>query len=214
MLTTILWDHDGVLVDTEHLYFRATAEVLARAGVTLTREQYRQFHLVESRGSWHLAGHLSAAAVTRMRDERNALYTAMVAEGDVVVPGALELLARLKPHYRMAVVTSSRRAPFEAIHRTTGLFDLVEFVLAREDYGESKPDPVPYLTAVARLGVAKENCVVVEDSRRGLLAAQAAGLRCWMVYSEMTVGLSFDGAERQFATLADVGAALLAVSAK
>ena len=144
-----------------------------------------------------------------MRDERNALYTAMVTAGDVVVPGALDLLKRLKPHYRMAVVTSSWRAHFGAIHRNTNLFELVEFVLAREDYGESKPDPEPYLTAVARLGVAKEDCIVVEDSRRGLLAAQAAGLRCWIVYSEITAGLSFDGAERQFETLADVGAALL-----
>lgn len=209
MIDTILWDHDGVLVSTEHLYFQATAETLAEVGVTLTLQQYQQFHLVESRGSWHLAGHLSQAEVDRMRRQRIARYIEMLTTGDVLVPGAIDLLKRLKPHYRMAVVTSSLREPFNAIHRTSGLNDLVEFVLTNEDYGASKPDPEPYLTAVARLGVAKENCLVVEDTTRGLTAARAAGLRCWIIRSDITAGLDFTGAERQFDSLAEVGEVLL-----
>jgi HAD superfamily hydrolase (TIGR01509 family) len=209
MIDTILWDHDGVLVNTEHLYFQATAETLALVGVTLTLQQYQQFHLVESHGSWHLAEHLSAAEVNRLRRERYAHYMELLTSSDVLVPGAIDLLKRLKPRYRMAVVTSSLREPFDAIHRTSGLRDLVEFVLTNEDYGASKPDPEPYLTAVARLGVAKENCLVVEDSTRGLMAAQAAGLRCWIIRSDITAGLDFAGAERQFDTLAEVGEALL-----
>ncbi len=211
MLNTILWDHDGVLVDTEALYFRATREVLAQVGVDLTAEQYRQFLLVESRGAWHLAEErgVSEAEVKQLQRERNARYLQLVSEGDVVVPGAIALLEHLRPHYRMAIVTSCRREHFDAIHRHTGIPDLVEFVLAREDYGESKPDPEPYLAAVARMGVAKRDCVVVEDSLRGLMAAKAAGLTCWIVHSAMTAGLSFDGADRQFETLAEVGEALL-----
>jgi HAD superfamily hydrolase (TIGR01509 family) len=210
MIDTILWDHDGVLVNTEHLYFQATAEALAQAGVTLTLKQYQQFHLVESRGSWHLAPHLSKAEEARLRRERNARYVEMLTARDVLVPGALDLIKRLKTRYRMAVVTSSLREPFDAIHRTSGLRDLVAFVLTEEDYSAAKPDPEPYLTAVARFGTAKENCLVVEDSTRGLMAARAAGLRCWIIRSTMTAGLDFAGADRQFDTLADVGKALLA----
>lgn len=211
MPNTILWDHDGVLVDTEHLYYEATRRVLARVGVDLTLAQYRQHLLIESRGAWHLAEArgVSAAEVARLQAERNALYRDMLCERDVLVPGALELLQRLKPHYRMAVVTSCKRAHFDAIHRASGLRDLVEFVLVREDYGESKPHPEPYLTAVKRFDAAKADCLVVEDSPRGLAAARAAGLSCWIVASEMTRGLSFVGAERQFETLAEVGEALL-----
>jgi HAD superfamily hydrolase (TIGR01509 family) len=211
-MTTILWDHDGVLVDTERLYFNATRQVLARVGADLTVELYRQHLLIESRGCWHLAAErgVSEGELDRLRRDRNALYLDLVTKDDVVVPGALELLRSLKPHYRMAIVTSTQRAHFEAIHRRTGLSDLVEFVLAREDYGESKPDPEPYLAAVARMAVAKDDCIVVEDSRRGLVAAHAAGLRCWIVASEMTAGLSFDGADRHFDSLAEVGEALMA----
>lgn len=210
MLKTILWDHDGVLVDTERFYFQATREVLAGVGVALSAEQYRQFLLIESRGAWHLAEErgVTGAALRKLQADRNARYLELIAENDVIIPGALDLLATMKPRARMAIVTSCRRAHFEAIHQTTGISDLVEFVLTREDYGESKPDPEPYLTAVDRLGVAKEACVVVEDSLRGLIAARRAGLRCWIVYSDMTAGLSFDGAERQFGNLADIRAAL------
>jgi HAD superfamily hydrolase (TIGR01509 family) len=212
MRNTILWDHDGVLVDTERLYYRATRQVLARVGVDLTVEQYRQHLLIESRGAWHLATArgVSDAEVEMLQRDRNALYLQMISESNVIVPGALELLQRLRPRTRMAIVTSCRRAHFEAIHRTSGLRDLVEFVLVREDYGESKPHPEPYLTAVKRLDVQKQNCLVVEDSQRGLVAARAAGLRCWIVASEMTKGLCFDGAERQFESLAEVGEALAA----
>lgn len=210
MLNTILWDHDGVLVNTEPLYFRATAETLATAGVTLTLAQYQQFHLVESRGSWHLAGDVGADEIARLRAERIARYTELVTSGDVVVPGAIDLLHRLKRHYRMAVVTSSLRRPFDAIHRVSGLYDQIEFALTREDYRESKPDPEPYRTAMARLGVAPENCVVVEDTARGLMAARAAGIRCWIIDSEIAAGLCFAGAERHFPSLAAVGDALLA----
>lgn len=210
MATAILWDHDGVLVDTERFYFQATREVLARIGITLTADQYRQFLLIESRGAWHLAEEhgVTGEALAALQAERNARYLDLIAANNVIIPGAFELLAAFKPRARMAIVTSCRRAHFEAIHRTTGIKDLVEFVLAREDYGESKPDPEPYLAAVARLGVAIEDCVVIEDSQRGLIAAQRAGLRCWIVESEMTAGLSFDGAERHFANLAGVREAL------
>lgn len=213
MLRAILWDHDGVLVDTERLYFRATRAVLAGAGVALGVQQYRQLLLVEGRGAWHLAAErgVSEAGIAELRRERNERYLKMLLEEDVVVPGVLDLLRRLGQRYRMAVVTSAERVHFDAIHQATGLRDLVEFVLTRQDYGEAKPHPEPYLRAVEKLGLPKEQCLVVEDSERGFRAAEAAGLRCWMVYSEMTSGLAFDDAERHFVSLKDLGEVLLAL---
>lgn len=211
MPKAILWDHDGVLVDTEKLYFLSTREVLARAGVDLTAAQYRQYLLAESRGAWHLAEErgISKDEVEELRRDRNRLYQKMVGERDVIIPGAVALLQKLRPHYRMAIVTSCTRANFAAIHRNSPIPGLVEFVLVREDYAESKPDPEPYLLAMKRMGVMPGDCLVIEDSKRGLIAAKAAGIACWIVRSEMTEGLDLDGADRYFDTLADVGAALL-----
>ena len=76
MIEAILWDNDGVLVDTEHLYFQATQQVMASAGVELTEALYIEHFLVEGRGAWHLLEERGATAadVGRLRDERNELY--------------------------------------------------------------------------------------------------------------------------------------------
>ncbi len=211
MRNAILWDHDGVLVDTEHLYFRATRETLAKVGVSLSVDQYRQLLLVEARGAWHLAEErgVPKTEIERLRAERDSRYLELLEYGDVVVPGALRLLERLRPHYRMAVVTSSKVVHFDAIHRQTGLRELVEFVLTREDYEQSKPHPEPYQRALQKLGVPAADCVAVEDSERGLRSARAAELQCWIIETPMTAGLRFEAAERCFASLAELGSFLL-----
>lgn len=210
MFEALFWDHDGVLVDTEGLYFRATREMLATVGVDLTEPLYRQLFLVEGRGAWHLAEArgVSHDAIAELKLRRSARYTELLVAGDVMIAGARAVVEALRPRFRMAIVTSSHRAHFDAIHRRTGLPALFEFVLAREDYGQSKPHPEPYLTAVARLGLAPERCLVIEDSARGLRAAKAAGLTCWVVPSGLTVASSFDEADRRFDSLTDLAHAL------
>ena len=89
----------------------------------------------------------------------------------------------------MAVVTSSKRAHFNAIHADSQLDQFFEFVLTAEDYDRFKPHPEPYLRAAARLKVEPERCLVIEDTERGVSAAVAAGMRCVALPN----GLSADG---------------------
>lgn len=108
----------------------------------------------------------------------------------------------------MAIVTSSQREPFDCIHRRGGILRHFELVLTREAYARSKPDPEPYLTALSRLGLPADECLVIEDSERGLRAAKAAGLRCWVVPSALTRGSRFEAADRVLADLNELRAAL------
>jgi beta-phosphoglucomutase-like phosphatase (HAD superfamily) len=94
----------------------------------------------------------------------------------------------------MAIVTSSRREHFDIIHEASGLLKYFEFALTDGDYAASKPDPAPYLAAVARSGAQPARCLVVEDSERGLASAAAAGLACVVVPSRLTRGQVFAGA--------------------
>lgn len=91
----------------------------------------------------------------------------------------------------MGVVTSSRRGHFKAAHAHSGMVPYMDFVLTREDYTRSKPDPEPYRTAMERHGLRPEHCIVVEDSERGLASATAAGVNCIVVLSEWTQGGDF-----------------------
>lgn len=214
-IRAIFWDNDGLLVDTERLYFRATADVLAEVGIALDEEAFHRHFLVESAGAWHLASARGASpeTVAHLRSVRNARYADLLQRNDLVVDGAKETLSRLVGRFVMGLVTSSRREHLELIHRSTGLLRLFDFVLAREDYGRSKPDPEPYRLAVARSRALPQDCLVVEDSERGLRAATAAGLRCWVVPNALTRRGEFGAAERVLERVSQVADALLSAPA-
>lgn len=206
----ILFDNDGVLVDTERLYLQATREVLAGAGVTLSDADYVELFLRTARGAWHLIeGPPDEAALAAFRAARDRRYEELIAAGDVLIAGASRCVARLARHYRLAIVTSSDPAPFALAHTRTQLLRHFELVLTREHYRNSKPDPEPYLTAVQRLGVAPQRCLVIEDSERGLRAAKAAGLACWVIPSPLTRGGRFGDADAILDDLAAVSERLL-----
>src|SRR5450432_1212635 len=154
MWDAILFDNDGVLVDTEGLYFRANREVLAGVGVDLDEAAYVELFLREGLGAWHLAearGH-SPASIEALRAARDRRYFELVDEEEILIPGVAELLPRLASRYRLAIVTSSEPAPSPGTHARTGFLPHFELVLSRRDYRKSKPDPDPYRPAVARLG--------------------------------------------------------------
>lgn len=203
---TILWDNDGVLVDTEGLFFRATRTVLLKVGVDLSVEQFIEYSLKRGESAFQLASEsrVSSHQIDDLRAERDRLYAEALSARNCVMEDVEEVFRRLHGHVRMGVVTSSRRTHFDIAHANSGILDFLDFVIAREDYEQSKPHPEPYLTALERHGLRPEQCLAVEDSQRGLAAATAAGLRCIVVPSEWTKQGSFQGAYNILARLRDV----------
>jgi len=208
----ILFDNDGVLVDTEHLYFRANQEALAGVGIQLDADAYVQLFLREGRGAWHLARErgLGPGDIDALRAARDRRYFELVGSADVMIPGVADIVPALARRYRLAIVTSSEKGPFARTHARTGLLEHFELVLAQGDYARGKPEPDPYLRAVERLGVAGDRCLVIEDSERGLRAAKAAGLRCWVIPSGLTAGGRFEKADAVFDSLGAAAVRLLA----
>jgi HAD superfamily hydrolase (TIGR01509 family) len=189
----IFWDNDGVLVDTEHLYFETTRDTLRTVGVDLTDELYVEHFLVQGRGAWHLAEArgVPPETIQALQSERNALYARRLAEAPRLVPGAADVVRSLHGRFVRGIVTSCRPEHFAVIHASTGLLPYFDFVLAHGDYARTKPWPDPYLKAVERSGLPPQACVAVEDSERGLLAARRAGIRCVVIPSSLTRGRRF-----------------------
>ena len=195
MVEAILWDNDGVLVDSERLFFEANRELLASLGAELTPEGFFEWYLLDNCGGWHLLGDPTEAQIELWRAERNRLYSRKLQQaGSLAMPGIGELLTTLAPHYRMGIVTSSYREHFDLIHQDLALTRHFEFILAAEDYSGSKPDPEPYLQGLKRLGLPAHRCLVIEDSPRGLAAANAAGIPCMVLRHPLTRGHDFRGA--------------------
>jgi HAD superfamily hydrolase (TIGR01509 family) len=202
----IFWDNDGVLVETEHLYFQATQHVLASVGIPLTQQDYVELFLVQGRGAWHVAMErgIGPSDIERLRNERNALYGDLLAQAPRLTAGITEVLDALRGKYVMGVVTSSRKDHFDLMHRTTGLLKYFDFVLTASDFSRVKPDPEPYLRAVDRSGVGRESCVAIEDSARGLESATGAGISCIVVPTALTQGSDFAGAHRVLGSIGEI----------
>jgi len=196
-MKAILWDNDGVLVDTERFYFDASRETLARFGVVFDEPTYVDhclrhgascFDLLRSRG-------VGEAAVAAARAGRDARYEELIAEVELI-PGVRETLESLHGRVPMAVVTSSQPHHFDLQHARTGAHRFFEFVLTAADYTHHKPDPEPYLLAASRLGIPPEDCLAVEDTERGLAAATRAGMRCAVIPRWLSAGGNFASAWR------------------
>ncbi len=194
----VLWDNDGVLVETEGLYFDASRRVLADWGIDLTRDQFQEISLRQGRSTLELAIAKGARPdqMDDMRTHRDQLFADLLRAKSPLIPGAREAIQKLHGRVTQGIVTSSRRWHFDVAHRQTGIPALMDFVLTREDYGRSKPDPEPYMAALERFEIDPTQCLVVEDSERGLMAAVAAGLDCVIIQNPWSGTGDFRSAAR------------------
>jgi HAD superfamily hydrolase (TIGR01509 family) len=176
-LRAVLFDMDGLLVDSEPLWFEAECAVMATLGGSWSRADQLEL----TGGSLeHSVAYMRARA---LRPAEPALIgkwlldamAALIAERGVpLMAGAAELLAELAAaRMPTALVTSAQRRIMDAVIASTGLAFAV--TVCAEDVSRGKPDPEPYLRAAAALGQAPAGCVALEDSPRGIAAAQAAG---------------------------------------
>ena len=205
----ILFDHDGVLVDTEFWYYKAGERALADIGFTMDRDQYLR-DMAQGAATWAqaVAAGIDGQTIDRQREVRNAYYQEYLRTEDIEIEGVLETLDILAREYRMAIITTSKRADFALIHEKRPILDYMEFYLAREDYEQAKPHPQPYLRGLERFGATAAETVVVEDSARGLMSALAAGIDCIVVANEFTASHDLSDATAKVAAFRELPSAI------
>jgi HAD superfamily hydrolase (TIGR01509 family) len=198
MIKNIIFDNDGVLVDTEKLFFQACKETLQRVGVELTLELYQDVSLRQGKSSMHVAKNSGKTEdeIQQLRLDRDVVYRELLTSSVTVIAGVMDVLQALHGRVKMGVVTSSPRQHFELIHQQTGITDYLDFVYAQEDFTRLKPFPDPYLLALNEQNLVADETIVIEDTERGLASAMAAGIRCLVLPSEVSNGGDFTGAYR------------------
>ena len=192
----VLWDNDGVLVDTEALFFEVTRTAFKQLGLTLTKEIWSTRYLADGKPSREIALSLGAdlASVDPVLSARNKEYREILSRPPAIRPCVRETLEALFGRVRLAIVTGCDRDQLDRVHASSGLIKYFELVVTSDDCPHPKPDPGLYLTALRSLKVAPEECIALEDSPRGLAAACAAGVACLAVPTELTRSLPFPGA--------------------
>lgn len=183
----VIFDLDGVLIDSEGLYYRAYSDVLAPYGVTVTREEYEDHWIAQGNGPEYIvAKHNLPISPDEMRQLRSPLYLHLLETEVALMPYVHEALRGLAPHCQLTVATNSYREHLDAVLRKFGLEQFFPRTVARQDYEKAKPAPDAFLTAARTLGLPPERCVVIEDTYKGVTAAVSAGIRCIAVPNDYT----------------------------
>lgn len=188
----ILWDHDGVLVDTEKWYYEATRKALAELDVFFSMDLYLD-HMQEGKSLWLLASGqgIQEEVIRKYKERRNRYYQEYLLKEDIGIPGVEETLELLSRNFSMAIVTTSKRRDFNLIHHERKICSFMDFILTIEDYEHAKPSPDPYLKALEKFSADRREAIVIEDSGRGLRSAAAAGIDCIIVRNEFTLQHDF-----------------------
>jgi HAD superfamily hydrolase (TIGR01509 family) len=179
-IEAVVFDMDGVLVDTEHLWDEVREELTREWGGRYTPEAQQAMMGMSSR-EWSRYLH----EVVGLREPPDVInrevVRRMLARYEVelpVIPGAAEAVRGLaSAGYRLAVASSSNRELIDTVLRELGLTELFEITVSSEEVARGKPAPDVYLEAARRLGVDPVVCAAVEDSASGIRSAHTAGMR-------------------------------------
>ncbi len=203
----ILFDHDGVLVNTEHWYYMANKRALAELGIELPLPAYLAL-MADGTKVWTLAQAtgIDEQRIHMTRARRDTYYQQYLLSEDIEISGVTATLKELSSFCRMAIVTTSRRVDFELIHRDRQMIHYMDFVLTVEDYARAKPHPEPYLSGLRRFQTEPSQAIVIEDSARGLKSAVAAGIDCIVVHNDFTASHDLSAATLKIGDIRDLPA--------
>ncbi|WP_419770063.1 MAG: HAD family hydrolase [Candidatus Marinarcus sp.] len=193
----ILFDNDGVLVETEIWYFRANEKILKEElNITLELPLYLEI-MTRGGSAWEIAQAqgIKNSIIEKCRHKRDALYQHYLKTENITIDYVQEILNYLSQTYKMGIVTTSRRVDFDLIHHNRGIVDFMDFTLCVEEYAKAKPHPDPYLAGLKKFNAKADEAIVVEDSQRGLDSAFAAKIDCVIVKNEFTKNNDFSKAK-------------------
>ena len=199
-IEAVVFDLDGVLVDSEPVHFRAANRVLQRYGSSINDAQYRAFIGLGETATWE-----AWRTTARIPESVEALVAAHtqarleeIASGVDAIDAAVQLAKRLHASaMHLAIASSSTRQVIDALLLALGLDGVFGVRISGEDpeVHASKPAPDVYLAAAAQLGVAPAACLAIEDSGPGVLAAKRAGMTCVVVPNRWTADQDFSEAD-------------------
>jgi beta-phosphoglucomutase len=213
----VIFDMDGVLVDSEPLTIRAYMQAASEFGVELDPQEFVRRVVIEGmliRSLLELRGGDPADwdGVFRRKTE---IYRTLVQEELQMMPGAREVLADLnRSGIPCALATSASRVTMDLVFEAHGLAPYFGATVTLEDVANQKPSPEAFLRAAALLNVSPDRCVVIEDAPKGIAAAKAAGMACVAVPTPLSRSDDLSPADLIVGSLEQITVARLAALAR
>ena len=177
-LDCVLFDLDGLLVDSEPLQYRAYRRAFADYGITLEIEDWIRWHSVEASTRRWVEREGIDVDVDELRGVKKGYYDDLIANELELKPGAAEIVQECARHFRLALVSASRRESIEGCLAKFGLLQHFSALVSGAEAARSKPFPDPYLAAIDLLDSTPHAVIALEDSVTGFRAANAAAIKC------------------------------------
>jgi beta-phosphoglucomutase len=205
MITTVIFDLDGLLADTEPLHCRAYQDALQSEGASLTKADYIEHWVRSGKGiaDW-VALHGLNVDPLALRVKKSARYLELLASSLRPMDGALELLKVLYGNKTLALASSSYQDAVDGVLEGLDIAHYFKAIVTGLDVPRVKPAPDIFLTAARRVGAVPSECVVIEDAEKGVLAAYQAGMSCIAVPNAHTRHHDFSKASRICSSLNEI----------
>lgn len=189
MLAAVIFDFDGVIVDTEPLHYRSFQQVLTPLGLGYSWEHYVAHYMgFDDRDAFHEAfkdrgRSITAFELDQLIERKSRAFQEGIADGVNAYPGAVELIRAISGRLPLALCSGALPSDINPVLKQLGLAAAFDVIVTAVDVSSSKPDPASYLLAVERLshafpdsGVSAESCIAIEDTPDGMASATAAGV--------------------------------------
>ena len=178
MVTAVVFDMDGVIIDSEQVWDEVREELIADWGGR-SRPEAQRAMMGMSSPEWSRYMHDELGLSQEPAEINDEVVRRMLERyhGDLpLLDGAVEAVRSLAASYPLAVASSSNRPLIDAVLETAGIAECFAATVSSEEVSRGKPSPDVYLEAARRLGVPAADCAAVEDSANGIRAAHAAGM--------------------------------------
>lgn len=216
MLRAVVFDFDGIIVDSEPLHYRAFQKVLEPLGAGFSWAEYLERYMGFDdrdafREAFRISGiPLSAERLAELIDFKASLFHEVASEGVSAYPGVINLIKSISGTIPLAICSGALRSDIEPVLRMLSLSDLFDCMITAEDVPASKPDPASYCLAVEKLQqmfpqneISAAEAVAIEDTPAGITSAKGAGLRVVAVTNSYPLE-ELHSADTVVASLADM----------
>lgn len=189
MLSAVIFDFDGIIVDTEPLHYRAFQAILEPLGLGYPWEEYVNLYMgFDDRDAFREAFRVHGRALgdhelERLIDRKAAAFQEIISGGVAPYPGVVELIQSINGNVPLALCSGALRCDILPILAGLGLSEVFDVMVTAEEVSASKPDPASYALAVERLaaafadrGILPGRCIAIEDTPAGIASASGAGI--------------------------------------
>ena len=214
MVKAVIFDMDGVIVDSEPLHKEVERKMFAEFGMSISPEQQHRFTGTSNANMWtqlKVEFKLPKEVDYYVAIKEERYLKALAANGSVsLIPGVEELLKSLYNHgVTIALASSSSLTNIDLVLRKFNIGRYFKALASGEEVTLAKPNPAVFLLAAQRLGVNPSSCVVIEDSTNGVVAAKAAGMACVGLQADFPLGQNLEAADLVVSSLTSLNPDLL-----